>query len=240
MIESPVEVEAAKWVPYRRPTLRAVQLPSEVYSSCGGEGLWCNVLCRLRSLNFQYSDRVKPLEILTSLWMWPWSVVCAGRGVQCVHRVHRTVHNNGLQTVKGDHVIKVNELCKNVSSQFTVDKSGICSEQRWAQFGKKVLTTAISILFYLKKVSVKRLYRFKSQKFWAMKRYKYFYAKNLNRQCDCIVSNPGIFKGEAIQVFLRQKFWIGKTIVSFQKRLYRFKPQNFLRWSDTSTFRQKK
>jgi hypothetical protein len=28
--------------------------------------------------------------------------------------------------------------------------------------------------------------------------------------------NPRIFKGEAIQVLLRQKIWIGKGIVSFQ------------------------
>jgi hypothetical protein len=67
--ESVVEVEAAKGVPYRLPMLRAVQLSSEVYSSCGGEGLRCNVLCRRRSLSFQYSERVKPLEILTSLWL---------------------------------------------------------------------------------------------------------------------------------------------------------------------------
>jgi hypothetical protein len=82
-----------------------------------------------------------------------------------------------------------------------------------------------------------------------MKRYKYFYEKNLNRQSDCFVPNPRIFKGEAIQVLLRQKIWIVKAIVSFQtkeflkmkpykyfytqkfestKRLYRFKPQNLL------------
>jgi hypothetical protein len=73
--------------------------------------------------------------------------------------------------------------------------------------------------------------------------------KILNRQSDCIVSNPIIFKGEAIQRLLRQKIWIVKAIVSFQtpeflkmkryryfnakkfessKRLYRFKPQNLL------------
>jgi hypothetical protein len=68
--ESEVEMEAAKGVPYRRLMLRAVQLPSEVYSSCGGEGLLCNVLYRRRSLNFQDSDRVKPLETLTSLWYY--------------------------------------------------------------------------------------------------------------------------------------------------------------------------
>jgi hypothetical protein len=71
----------------------------------------------------------------------------------------------------------------------------------------------------------------------------------LNRQSDCIVSNPEIFQDEAIEVLLYQKFGIGKAIVSFQtpefskvkqckyfyakkfksaKRFYRFKPQNFL------------
>ncbi len=51
---------------------------------------------------------------------------------------------------------------------------------------------------------------------FSAKRYKYFYAKNFNRQSDCIVSDPGIFKGEAIQVLLRQEFWISKAILSFQ------------------------
>jgi hypothetical protein len=69
--ESEVGVEAAKSVPYRRLMLRAVQVSSEVYTSCGGEGLRCNVLYPRRSLNFQYSDRVKPLEVLTSLWIEP-------------------------------------------------------------------------------------------------------------------------------------------------------------------------
>ncbi len=59
-----MEVEAAKSVQYRRLMLRAVQLSSEVYSSCGGEGLRCSVLYQLRPLNFQYPYRVKPLEIL--------------------------------------------------------------------------------------------------------------------------------------------------------------------------------
>ncbi len=88
----------------------------------------------------------------------------------------------------------------------------------------------------------KAMYRFKSQKFWMMKR-------NMNRQRDCIVSNPRFFKGEAIRVNLCQKIWIVKAIVSFQtpdflkmkrykylyakkfestKRLHRFKPQNLL------------
>ncbi len=93
---------------------------------------------------------------------------------------------------------------------------GIPTHQRWARFYKNVSIEAIPMLYFLGKVSIKRLYRFKSQKFWMMKRYKYFYAKNLNRQSICIVSNPRIFKGEAIQVLLRQKIWIVKAIVSFQ------------------------
>ncbi len=95
----------------------------------------------------------------------------------------------------------------------------------------------------LGKVSVKRLYCFKSQKFWVMKQ-QCFYAKNLDQQSDCIVSNPRnfwrwsnigtftqknlyrqsgcivsyhrIFKGEAIQVLLRKKIWIDKAIVLLQ------------------------
>jgi hypothetical protein len=49
-----------------------------------------------------------------------------------------------------------------------------------------------------------------------MKRYKYFYAKNLNGQSDCIVSNPKIFKDEAIQVLLLKKILIDEAIVSLQ------------------------
>ncbi len=49
-----------------------------------------------------------------------------------------------------------------------------------------------------------------------MKRYKYFDAKNLNRQSDCIVLNPRIFKDEAIQVLLLKKILIGEAIVSLQ------------------------
>jgi hypothetical protein len=73
--ESEVEVEAAKDEPYCRSNLRAAQLSSEVYASCGGEGLRCNVPYRWRSLNFQYPHRVKPLGILTSrvrVARWPW------------------------------------------------------------------------------------------------------------------------------------------------------------------------
>jgi hypothetical protein len=64
--ECELEVEAANGVPYCRSMLRAVKMSSEVYSSCGGEGLRCNVLYQRRSLNFQDLYRVKPLEILTS------------------------------------------------------------------------------------------------------------------------------------------------------------------------------
>jgi hypothetical protein len=46
-----------------------------------------------------------------------------------------------------------------------------------------------------------------------MKLYKYFYAKNLNQQSDCIVSNPRIFKDEAIQVLLHTKIWNDEAIV---------------------------
>ncbi len=35
------------------------------------DAIYSNVLYRRRSLNFQYPDRVKPLEILTSLWVHP-------------------------------------------------------------------------------------------------------------------------------------------------------------------------
>ncbi len=68
-VEILVEVEAATGVPYRRPILRAAQLWYEVYSSCGGEGLRCNVLHRRRPLNFQYLVGAEPLVFLTSLWL---------------------------------------------------------------------------------------------------------------------------------------------------------------------------
>ncbi len=57
--ESPVEVEAAKVVLYRQPLLRAAQMWYEFYSSCGGEGLRCNVLYRRHPLNFQYLHHVQ-------------------------------------------------------------------------------------------------------------------------------------------------------------------------------------
>jgi hypothetical protein len=40
--------------------------------------------------------------------------------------------------------------------------------------------------------------------------------KNLNRQRDCIVSNPRIFKDEAIQLIIRKKILFDKAIVSLQ------------------------
>jgi hypothetical protein len=40
--------------------------------------------------------------------------------------------------------------------------------------------------------------------------------KNLNRQSDCIVSNLGILKDEAIQVLLHKKICFDKAIVSLQ------------------------
>ncbi len=67
--DSEVEVEAEKGVLYRRPILRAAQLSYEVYCSCAGEGLRCNVLYRRHPLNFQYPVRAEPLVFLTSLWV---------------------------------------------------------------------------------------------------------------------------------------------------------------------------
>jgi hypothetical protein len=52
----------------RTAGLRAAQLWYEVYSSCGGGGLRCNVLHRRRPLNFQLPVRAAPLVFLTSLW----------------------------------------------------------------------------------------------------------------------------------------------------------------------------
>ncbi len=106
---------------------------------------------------------------------------------------------------------------------------------------KKTSIEAIPILYYLRKVSVKRLYRFRSQKFSVMKRYMCFYENNLSQQIDCIVSsqeclkvkwykyfnskilslksdcfvsNPRNCKDTAIQVLLRKKIWIDEAIVS--------------------------
>ncbi len=56
LIESPVEMEAAKDEPYHHPKFRAVQLFSQVYASCPGGRLQCDVLKRWRSTNFQKAD----------------------------------------------------------------------------------------------------------------------------------------------------------------------------------------
>jgi hypothetical protein len=77
--------------PYRQLLLRAVQLSSEVYSSCGGEGFRRNVLYRRHSLNFQYTDRVKPLEILTCLCVYLYSAGLLS-SVMVFGFFHRKVH----------------------------------------------------------------------------------------------------------------------------------------------------
>ncbi len=47
------------------PMLRAVQLSSKVYSSCGEEGLQCNVLYQWCSLHYQKADRANSLVYLS-------------------------------------------------------------------------------------------------------------------------------------------------------------------------------
>ncbi len=49
-----MKVEAARRVPYRRPMLGAAKLLFNVYTSCWGGRLRCNVPHRRRSTNFQY------------------------------------------------------------------------------------------------------------------------------------------------------------------------------------------
>jgi hypothetical protein len=75
---------------------------------------------------------------------------------------------------------------------------------------------AIQVLLCKKFESVEGLYCLKPRNFQRQSDTSTFKQKNLNRQSDCIVSNPIIFKGEAIQVLLHQKIWIGKVIVLFQ------------------------
>jgi hypothetical protein len=75
---------------------------------------------------------------------------------------------------------------------------------------------AIQVLLWKKFWIGKAIVSFQTPEFFKVKRYRYFYAKNLNRQSDCIVSNPRIFKDETIQILLRQKIWIVKAIVSLQ------------------------
>ncbi len=55
---------------------------------------------------------------------------------------------------------------------------------------------------------------------------------NMNEHSDCIVSTPGNFKVKRYKYFYA-KNWIGKAIVMFQT-------PEILRWSNTSTFMQKK
>ncbi len=87
---------------------------------------------------------------------------------------------------------------------------------------RNFLIEAIFRHYYLGTESVKRWYRFKSRKFWAMKRYKCFNVKKINWQSDCIISNPRIFQDEAIQSTFKQKNlkrWsdcIDEVIVSLQ------------------------
>ncbi len=75
---------------------------------------------------------------------------------------------------------------------------------------------AIQVLLCKKFESAKRLYRFKPQNFLRWSDTGTFTPKNLNRQSDCIVSKPRIFKDKAIQILLRKKIWINEAIVSFQ------------------------
>ncbi len=61
------------------------------------------------------------------------------------------------------------------------------------------------------------------------KAIKVLLCKILNQQRYCTVSNPRIFKGEAIQVLLHQKLWIVKAIVSFQTpEFYKMKRYKYL------------
>ncbi len=75
---------------------------------------------------------------------------------------------------------------------------------------------AIQVFLCKKFESAKRLDRFKPRNFSKVKRYKFFYTKNFESAKWLYRFNPRIFKGEAIQVLLRQKIWISKAIVSFQ------------------------
>ncbi len=92
--------------------------------------------------------------------------------------------------------------------------------QRWARFWKKFLTEVIPMLYYLGKVSIKQLYCFKSQRFWKMKHYKYFYAKNLIGKAIVSFKTPEFLKVKQYRYFFTPKKF------ESSKRLYRFKPQN--------------
>ncbi len=80
---------------------------------------------------------------------------------------------------------------------------------------------AIQVLLCKKFESAKRLSRFKPPNFLRRSDTGTLTPKNLNRQNDCIVSNPRIFKDKAIQVLLLKKY-------ESTKRLYRFNTQNLL------------
>ncbi len=84
------------------------------------------------------------------------------------------------------------------------------------QIPEVLSNVTIQVLLCKKFELAKRLYCFRPLNFQRWSDTSTFTPKNLNRQSNCIVSNPWIFKGEAIQVLLCQKIWIGKAIVSFQ------------------------
>jgi hypothetical protein len=72
----------------------------------------------------------------------------------------------------------------------------------------------------LEKSIGKALYRFKSQKFWAMKRYKNFYAKKWIGKAIVSFQTPEFSKVKRYKYFYAKKFELAK-------RLYRFKPRIF-------------
>jgi hypothetical protein len=86
-----------KDVQYRQLMLRAAQLSSEVYASCGGEGLRCNVLYPLRSPNFQKSDRANSLVYLSSLWVCSTASLCSElRAAQLSSEMYASCGGEGL------------------------------------------------------------------------------------------------------------------------------------------------
>jgi hypothetical protein len=103
--ESEVEVEAAKGELYSQLMLRVVQLSSEVYSSCGGEGLQCNVPYRRRSLNCQYPHCVKPLKICREPAISPCLTGPVGYLFASRHKGH------GLKSPGGGTHVKLGFSC---------------------------------------------------------------------------------------------------------------------------------
>jgi hypothetical protein len=59
----------AKYQKADRASTLCVQLWYEMYSSCGGGGLRCNVLYRRHPLKFQYPVCAEPLVFLTFVWI---------------------------------------------------------------------------------------------------------------------------------------------------------------------------